>query len=69
MLTRHQIKTLRLHNKRQQRKISSIKDPKGWWRKEGWIEALSIVLNGDNWDDKTTINNGEKSWKQQRKSQ
>ena len=53
MLNENQIKRLRLHNKRQQKKISNIKDPVGWWRREGWIEALNIVINGD----ETTINN------------
>ena len=52
MLNKNQIKRLRLHNKRQQRKISSTKDPAGWWRIKGWIEALNIVLNGD----ETTMN-------------
>tara|TARA_R100001530_G_C4175506_1_gene117897 strand:- start:5 stop:175 length:171 start_codon:yes stop_codon:yes gene_type:complete len=53
MLNENQIKRLRLHNKRQQKKISNIKDPAGWWLREGWIEALNIVVNGD----ETTINN------------
>jgi len=44
MLTTDQIKKLRLHGKRQKRRMTNHTNPTGYWWNEGWIEALNAVL-------------------------
>ena len=48
MLTTNQVKRLLMQCKKQQ-----PQHPREWNRVTGWIEALTLVLNGN----KTTINN------------
>ena len=48
MMTKNQIKRLLTHCKKQQ-----PQHPREWNRITGWIEALTLVLNGN----ETTINN------------
>ena len=48
MLTKNQVKRLLMQCKKQQ-----PQHPREWNRTRGWIEVLTLVLNGD----KTTINN------------
>ena len=48
MLTKNQVKRLLMQCKKQQ-----PQHPREWNRTRGWIEALTIVLNGN----KTTVNN------------
>ena len=48
MLTKNQINRLLMQCKKQQ-----PQHPREWNRTRGWIEALTLVLNGD----ETTINN------------
>ena len=50
MLTSDGIKKLRLHGKRQQRRMTNHTNPVGYWWNEGWIKALDAVLKFNNED-------------------
>ena len=54
MLNPNQIKRLLTHCKRKEKQLfKAIFTRNEWIRKQGWIEALTLVLNGD----EATINN------------
>ena len=54
MLSKNQIKRLLTHCKRTDKQLfKTLFTRNEWIRNQGWIEALTLVLNGD----ETTINN------------
>ena len=54
MLTKNQIKRLLTHCKRKEKQLFKAMFTRNEWiRTQGWIEALTLVLNGN----ETTINN------------
>jgi len=54
MLTKNQVKRLLTHCKRTDKQLfNTLFTHNEWIHNQGWIEALTFVLNGD----KTTINN------------
>ena len=54
MLTKNQIKRLLTHCKKRDRQLFKAMFTRNEWiRTQGWIEALTLVLNGN----ETTINN------------
>ena len=54
MLNKNQIKRLLTHCKRTDKQLfKGMFNRNEWIRNQGWIEALTLVLNGD----ETTINN------------
>ena len=54
MLTKNQIKRLLTHCKRREQQLfKAMFNRNEWIRNQGWIEALTLVLNGD----EATINN------------
>ena len=61
MLTTDQIKKLRLHGKRQKRRMTNHTNPTGYWWNEGWIEALNAVLKFNDHDVIKTCKRTDKS--------
>ena len=61
MLTSDQIKKLRLHGKRQKRRMTNHTNPTGYWWNEGWIEALNAVLKFNDDDVIKTCKRTDKS--------
>ena len=54
MLTKNQIKRLLTHCKRKEKQLFKAMFTRNEWiHNQGWIEALTLVLNGD----EATINN------------
>ena len=62
MLTKNQIKRLLTHCKRTDKRLfKEMFTRDEWLRNQGWIEALTLVLNGDEATiNKLPINNKEK---------